>query len=253
MTRLHIFDMDGTLMSGTSAGMEISRQIGMTAEFRELEHALSSGAIDSPGYAQRAYRMWSALTEHHVAGAFAGAPWLAGIREVWADITARGEHCAVISLSPDFFVTRLRAWGVHDARASVFPAFPFAPDAAFDLTGILLPESKVVIADELCARLRSEPRRLRGLRRLVVGHRLVRRGPGLGRGQRGRPRQRHGHARVHRWRPAGGVRPRRGWLTGGPVRPRPGPHPGGAWTGPAPAQPRSGPSSPSTPSMFASR
>ena len=152
MARLHIVDMDGTLMPGTSAGMEISRQIGMVAQFRELERALSSGEIDSYGYAWRAYRMWSALTEHHVAGAFTSAPWLSGIREVWADITARGEHCAVISLSPDFFVTRLRTWGVHDARASVFPAFPFAPGAALDPSGILMPESKVAIADELCAR-----------------------------------------------------------------------------------------------------
>ncbi|WP_435172456.1 HAD family hydrolase [Actinacidiphila sp. bgisy145] len=152
MARLHIFDMDGTLMPGTSAGMEIARQIGMTAEFRELDRALGSGEIDSPHFARQAYRMWSVLTERHVATAFAGAPWLTGIREVWADITARGDHCAVVSLSPDFFVTRLRAWGVHEARASVFPTFPFAPDAVLDLSGILMPESKVAIADELCAR-----------------------------------------------------------------------------------------------------
>jgi phosphoserine phosphatase len=151
MARLHIFDMDGTLLPGTSASMEIARQIDMVSQFQDLEGALIRGEIDSSGYAHRAYRMWSALGEHHVVGAFEGAPWLTGIREVWADITARGDHCAVISLSPDFFVTRLRTWGVHHARASVFPAFPFAPDAVLDLTGILLPESKVAIADELCA------------------------------------------------------------------------------------------------------
>jgi phosphoserine phosphatase len=71
---------------------------------------------------------------------------------VWAEITARGEHCAVISLSPDFFVRRLLEWGVHEARASVFPAVPFAAEAVLDPTGILRPESKVAVADELCAR-----------------------------------------------------------------------------------------------------
>lgn len=150
--RLHIFDMDGTLMRGSSASIEIARETGLTAEFRELESALLLGRIDPVGYAQRAYALWATLTEAQVAAAFETSPWLTGIREVWADITARGEHCAVISLSPGFFVTRLRAWGVHEARASVFPDVPFASDALLDLTGILLPESKVTIADELCAR-----------------------------------------------------------------------------------------------------
>ena len=152
MARLHLFDMDGTLLRGTSASMEIAREIGMAAEFKALESALVRGEIDPRGYGLRAYAMWAALTERHVAAAFERSPWLAGIRDVWADISARGEYCAVISLSPDFFVTRLRAWGVHDARASVFPPLPFAPGAALDVSGLLVPESKVAIADELCAR-----------------------------------------------------------------------------------------------------
>ncbi len=152
MTRLHVFDMDGTLLRGSSACVEIARQIGLVAQFRELEAELSRGGIDSRGYALRAYAMWAELTEAQVTAAFDGSPWLAGIREVWAEITARGEHCAVISLSPDFFVTRLRAWGVHTARASAFPALPFAPGTAFDGVGVLAPESKVLITDELCAR-----------------------------------------------------------------------------------------------------
>jgi phosphoserine phosphatase len=151
VARLHLFDMDGTLLRGSSASMEIAREIGMVSEFQALEAALMRGEIDPQGYGKRAYGMWAALTEHHVAAAFERSPWLDGIREVWADITARGDHCAVISLSPDFFVTRLRAWGVHDARASVFPTLPFLPGAALDVTRLLLPASKVTIADELCA------------------------------------------------------------------------------------------------------
>jgi len=149
--RLHIFDMDGTLLRGSSAGIQIAREMGLVAEFQELEAALLRGVIDPVGYAERAYAMWSTLTEHQVTAAFDGSPWLTGIREVWADITARGEHCAVISLSPSFFVTRLRAWNVHQARASVFPEVPFTSEARLDPAGILVPESKVSIADELCA------------------------------------------------------------------------------------------------------
>jgi len=43
VTRLHIFDMDGTLMRGSSASMEIAREIGLVEEFRELEAALGRG------------------------------------------------------------------------------------------------------------------------------------------------------------------------------------------------------------------
>ncbi|MFJ4850663.1 MULTISPECIES: HAD family hydrolase [unclassified Streptomyces] len=152
MGRLHIFDMDGTLIHGSSASMELARELGLVAEFRELETALAGSAIDPPGYAERAWGMYGRLTGAHLTAAFEGAPWLAGIREVWADIAARGEHCAVVSLSPDFFVRRLLAWGAHEVRASAFPEVPFAPDALLDPSGILVPQSKVAAADELCAR-----------------------------------------------------------------------------------------------------
>ncbi|WP_037911362.1 HAD family hydrolase [Actinacidiphila yeochonensis] len=151
MSRLHIFDMDGTLLRGTSAPMQIAEQLGKVAQFQELEQQLLDGVIDPPVFSQRAFAMWDELTEEHVSAAFAASPWLAGIREVWAEITARGEFCAVVSLSPDFFVSRLRAWGAHAARASAYPTLPFRPGVVLDTAGILLPSSKVTVADELCA------------------------------------------------------------------------------------------------------
>ncbi|GAA2135768.1 hypothetical protein [Streptomyces synnematoformans] len=93
MSRLHIFDMDGTLLHGSSANIELARQMGLVAEFRALDAAFSSGEIDTYDYAERAHGMWSSLTPEILARAFAGSPWLAGIREVWADITARGDQC----------------------------------------------------------------------------------------------------------------------------------------------------------------
>jgi phosphoserine phosphatase len=153
---LHIFDMDGTLMHGSSANQEMAREMGLVDEFQALDLDFGAGRIDPHQYALQAYGMWSTLTERQVATAFAGAPWLAGIREVWAEITARGEYCAVVSLSPSFFVSRLRAWGAHEARASAFPDVPFPPDAVLNPDGILVPESKVTIAQELCLRFGVE-------------------------------------------------------------------------------------------------
>ncbi|GGO86319.1 hypothetical protein GCM10012280_22150 [Wenjunlia tyrosinilytica] len=137
-------------MRGSSASMEMARELGLIEEFRMLEAELAEGLTDPPGYAARAYEMWGRLNAEQVMAAFESAPWLEGIREVWQDIRDRGEYCAVISLSPSFFVTRLREWGAHEVRASVFPDVPFA-GARLDPRGILLPESKVLAADELCA------------------------------------------------------------------------------------------------------
>ncbi|MFF7050945.1 HAD family hydrolase [Streptomyces griseorubiginosus] len=149
MARLHLFDLDGTLLHGTTAPVEISRQLGLEAEAVALDQAIGAGLIGPPEYAQQVYTLWAALTEAHVAAAFESAPWLARIREVWAEIRAQGDYCAVISLSPSFFVERLTGWGAHAAYGSRFPAVPFVEPV--DPTGVLSAAAKVLIADRLCA------------------------------------------------------------------------------------------------------
>ncbi|WP_326689279.1 MULTISPECIES: HAD-IB family phosphatase [unclassified Streptomyces] len=157
--RLHLFDLDGTLMYGSAAAVEISQQLGVEREIRALERAFAARELSPPQYAERACALWSGLTDQVVAAAFAGAPWLAGIREVWAEIRANGDHCAVISLSPDFFVRGLLDWGAHAAHGSRWPEVPSAipngstkyPSRPMDPTGILTPAAKVKVAQKLCA------------------------------------------------------------------------------------------------------
>ncbi|QES49134.1 hydrolase [Streptomyces venezuelae] len=150
MTRLHLFDLDGTLMYGSAAPVELSRQLGLLAEIADLERAFSAREIGPPEFAVGVHALWAHLTPAHVRAAFEGAPWLAGIREVWREIRARGEYCAVISLSPSFFVELLLEWGAHAAHGSVFPEVPFTRPV--DVTGILTPEDKLTVADRLCKR-----------------------------------------------------------------------------------------------------
>jgi len=150
MARLHLFDLDGTLLHGTSAPVEISRQLGLEAETVALDRAVSAGEIGPPEYARRVHTLWKQLTETHVTAAFDGAPWLARIREVWAEIRRRGDYCAVVSLSPSFFVERLTGWGAHAAYGSRFPAVPFTEPV--DPSGVLSAAAKVLIADRLCRR-----------------------------------------------------------------------------------------------------
>ena len=157
--RLHLFDLDGTLMYGSAAAVEISRQLGVEREIRALERAFAARELSAPQFAERACELWSGLTDQVVAAAFAGAPWLAGIREVWAEIRASGDRCAVISLSPDFFVRGLLDWGAHAAHGSRWPEVPCAipegsteyPLRPVDPAGILTPAAKVEVAQKLCA------------------------------------------------------------------------------------------------------
>lgn len=158
--RLHLFDLDGTLMRG-SAAREISRRLGLEPAIEELEGAFAAGELTPPRFAELACELWHELTEDHVAAAFADAPWLEGIREVWDAIRESGDHSAVISLSPHFFVRRLeheapgappagvRTRGADAARGSRWPDIPFRDPV--DPAGILSSSAKVRIADELCA------------------------------------------------------------------------------------------------------
>ncbi|MER6212588.1 MULTISPECIES: HAD family hydrolase [unclassified Streptomyces] len=150
MTLLHLFDLDGTLMYGSAAPVEISRQLGLEAEIAQLERAFGAKEIGPQDFSQAVREMWADLTPLHVRAAFDGAPWLAGIRDVWQEISERGDYCAVISLSPSFFVELLLEWGAHAAHGSVFPDVPFTRPV--DVAGILTPEGKLTVADRLCER-----------------------------------------------------------------------------------------------------
>ncbi|MFD6548723.1 HAD family hydrolase [Streptomyces sp. NPDC058398] len=149
MARLHLFDLDGTLLHGSTAPLEISRQLGLEAETIALEKAISEGRIGPPEYAAQVHALWTDLTEVQVAAAFDGAPWMSGIEDVWREIRRNGDYCAVVSLSPSFFVERLLSWGAHAAHGSHFPAVPFVEP--LDPAGVLSSAAKVQIADLLCA------------------------------------------------------------------------------------------------------
>ncbi|ORT57370.1 haloacid dehalogenase-like hydrolase [Streptomyces sp. CB03238] len=147
MSRLHIFDMDGTLLRGTTASLEIARSLGCLPDLLRLEAAFAAGAVDTRGFAAELGALWGELTPNVVADVFAGAPWIAGLPEVLADIRRRGEHSVVVTMSPDFFAGLLGDVGADEVVASRFPPLPMrtAPDPA----GILTPSDKVVIMERI--------------------------------------------------------------------------------------------------------
>jgi phosphoserine phosphatase len=147
---LHVFDMDGTLLRGSTASMQIAQLLGNVQALTALEAKLLGGDIDSRAFGVAIHSTWQDLTPALVVAAFAASPWLRSIREVCDDIRARGEKSAVITMSPDFFAAHLSDLGFDDVVASRFPALPFA--APVDPAGILTAEDKVRIVGELLAR-----------------------------------------------------------------------------------------------------
>ncbi|WP_156184846.1 HAD family hydrolase [Allosalinactinospora lopnorensis] len=146
MTSLHVFDMDGTLLAGTTASLEIARFLRCEAQLVELEDSFRRREIDTRGFAQRIHRLWDELTEDDVASAFEGSPFLEGIADVCSDIRSRGEHSLVVSMSPDFFARLLLRFGFDEVVASRFPALPFASPITPE--NILIPQDKVDIVED---------------------------------------------------------------------------------------------------------
>ncbi|PQQ28188.1 hydrolase [Photorhabdus luminescens] len=143
MKVLHVFDMDGTLLTGTTASLEIARTMNCLTELHLLEKQFSQGDINTKEFATELQFLWSNLQYVDVAEVFHASPWIGGIKEVFNDIRAKGEISMVITLSPDFFAQHLRKFGADIVVASNFPALPFREPV--DPEQILTPESKLQI------------------------------------------------------------------------------------------------------------
>jgi phosphoserine phosphatase len=147
MTKLHIFDMDGTLLAG-SACLELSRHAGHIDDVEAMEERWGRGEIGHVEFYELLLPLWEGLGEADIEQVFAGIAWLEGIEEVWRDIDARGERSVVITLSPQFFADKLLALGLHEAfGAEVLAGGEVLPER------VLTPESKVYIATEVLERL----------------------------------------------------------------------------------------------------
>jgi phosphoserine phosphatase len=157
VTALHVFDMDGTLLRGTTASVEIARQLDCEAELFDLEAAFATGTVDTRQFAAELWRIWAALTTDQAAAAFDLAPWIDGLPDVLADIRRRGEHSVVVTMSPNFFAELLLDRGVDEVVASAFPPLPFR--APLEPAGILTPQDKVHAVRRVRARLGIENER----------------------------------------------------------------------------------------------
>jgi phosphoserine phosphatase len=143
MTRLHVFDMDGTLLRG-AASVELSRHLGTFEVADAVERSWLAGEITDLDFWDTVLPLWADASEADVDAAFAASAWIDGVRDVFADIGDRGEIVAVISQSPHFFVRRLEGWGAHRTFGS-----EVVPGVATSRDVMLTPQHKVDITRAL--------------------------------------------------------------------------------------------------------
>jgi len=146
MSKLHIFDMDGTLLRG-SACLELSRHMGKLDAVSEIEERWSVGGVGHVEFYELCLPLWKGMSEADIDEVFAVTRWLDGVAAVWADIARRDEHSAVITLSPQFFADRLLSWGLGSAHGAVVHA-----GAVPDPELVMTPASKLGVAKELIQR-----------------------------------------------------------------------------------------------------
>ena len=149
VSRLHVFDMDGTLLPGTTACRVIAEHIQESAQFDRLEKLWNSGRVTTLSFAKQSYTLWRTLRQDIVDEAFRSCTHIRGISEVMADIKRRRERAMLITMSPGFFARLYGGYGVEEIVASNFPSLPFI-DTPLDTAGILTPEDKPRIVSSRC-------------------------------------------------------------------------------------------------------
>jgi phosphoserine phosphatase len=145
--RAHIFDMDGTLLIGTSAPVLVAEALGRSDFLVELEDRFSAGTATAVDFARVLNEMWGVVPAEVARRAFAAAPLLANIREVVADIHRRGERACMITMSPDYFAEQFLEFGFDSVFASRFPR---SAELVLDEAAILDPEAKPRLAARFC-------------------------------------------------------------------------------------------------------
>lgn len=146
--RAHVFDMDGTLLHGTTAPILLAAALDADDALAALEERFATGAASTVEFARALHELWGVVTPETAQQAFAAAPVLGGLREVLADIHDRGERACLITMSPDYFAEQFLAFGFDAVFASRFPR---SDDAPLDESAILTPEDKPVLAARFCA------------------------------------------------------------------------------------------------------
>ncbi|MET8541469.1 haloacid dehalogenase-like hydrolase [Kitasatospora sp. NPDC004799] len=136
---LAVFDMDGTLLPGTTACQQIARAAGDPELIDRLERDYRAGLIDSTRFAELALESWARAGTDLYRRAFDACPKIGGVTETLAALRARSVTTCLITMAPREFAECFT--GFDHVFASTYP------------TDILDPEDKPRVVRDLQQRL----------------------------------------------------------------------------------------------------
>lgn len=139
--------MDGTLLPDSTGMLALAGALSTVADVEELERRFAAGTLDTVGFTTAIHRLWGVIPPEVARAAFDGCAKLDEIREVTADIARNGDVSCLITMSQNVFADHFLEFGFDHVRAS---SYPTAVGAAVREVDVLTPESKPVIARELC-------------------------------------------------------------------------------------------------------
>src|SRR5580700_4958056 len=151
--RLFVFDMDGTLLIGTTACIEIAKVSGTLDELHVLEQKFAAGEIDAFCFAQNIGALWGMVDEQVVRTAFEATPKLTNIKTVTALLRRGGGKSCLITMSPDFYANLFYEYGFDFIGASRFPR---SANEEVKREKILNPKDKPAIVGRWCGQLGFE-------------------------------------------------------------------------------------------------
>ncbi|MFB9429443.1 HAD family hydrolase [Streptoalloteichus tenebrarius] len=147
--RLFIFDMDGTLLPDTTGLLAVAEVMGSVEQVRRLEERFALGEVSTVEFTRAVHQMWGQVAPETARRAFDSCRKLDGIAEVLQDIRRGGGVSCLITMSQDFFANHFLEYGFDHVVATPYPA---TVDAVVRAEDVLTPESKPLIARDLCAR-----------------------------------------------------------------------------------------------------
>jgi|SRR5271170_536064 len=151
--RLFVFDMDGTLLIGTTACIEIAKVSGTLHELHAWEEKFACGEIDAFCFAQEIGALWGMVDEQVVRASFEATPKLSNIKAVTDLIRKGGGKSCLITMSPDFYAHLFYEYGFDFIGASQFPR---SADEEVRREKILSPKDKARLVRGWCDRLGFE-------------------------------------------------------------------------------------------------
>jgi phosphoserine phosphatase len=93
------FDLDGTLLRGTSVSALTADWLGRSGALDELERGYRDGLLSNAVVADRSASWFAGRTPAEVGGVLERAPWIAGVPEAVAQLRAAGAYVALATVT----------------------------------------------------------------------------------------------------------------------------------------------------------